>query len=114
MKALKGTDSDANNNSLVLRISYGSVSFLLTGDMESEERAPVRKWSASTVLNVSHHGSRNGTSTAFLKAVNPKIVVISVNDYGHPHPEVLKLLKDVKVYTTAGSGTISSLLTGRP
>ncbi|MHB1001857.1 MAG: ComEC/Rec2 family competence protein [Armatimonadota bacterium] len=109
VRIITGTDSDANNNCLVLRITYGSVSFLLPGDMESEERATVRTWLQSTVLKVSHHGSRNGTNAAFLKVVAPKIAVISVaaqNDYGHPHPEVLKLLQNTKVYTTAKSGTV--------
>jgi len=74
---LLGTESDANNNSLVLRIAYGSVSFLLPGDMEREERATVARWPHSTVLKVAHHGSRNGTDLAFAKAVSPQYAVVS-------------------------------------
>jgi competence protein ComEC len=89
---MSGTDSDANNNSIVMRIVYGKISFLLTGDMEGDERGTISQWPACTVLKVAHHGSRNGTDSAFLGAVSPKIDIISVashNDYGHPHSEAL-------------------------
>lgn len=112
VRLLSGTESDTNNNSLILRITYGKISFLLMGDAESEERATVSHWAKSTVLKVAHHGSRNGTDIAFLRAVAPKIAVISVaaqNSYGHPHPETMTALKNakVKVYTTATSGTVA-------
>lgn len=111
VKQLSGTDSDANNNSLVLRISYGDVSFLLTGDMESEERASVGSFPKSTVLKVSRHGSSTGTDAQFLLSVLPSIAVISVaahNEYGHPHAETLSDLKKIgaKVYMTSTSGTV--------
>lgn len=111
VRSLNGTESDANNNSIILRISYGKVSFLLMGDAETEERATVGHWSGSTVLKVAHHGSRNSTDAGFLKAVAPKIAIISVaaqNSYGHPHQQTMRALKNakVKVYATATSGTI--------
>ena len=84
-----------NNDSLVLRISYGSRSFLLTGDME---RGIESKLLASgvtlhaDVLKVGHHGSRTSTTPAFLDAVSPSVALISAgyeNSFGHPHPDVL-------------------------
>jgi competence protein ComEC len=108
---LAGTDSDANNNSLVLRITYGSVSFLLPGDMETEERTTVGAWPRSTVLKVAHHGSHNGTDFAFAKAVSPAYAVISYgkgNPYGHPHAEALAALRSTgtKILQTAVDGTV--------
>ena len=108
---LKGTDSDANNNSLVLRLVYGQTSVLLPGDMEEAERALVKDWPNTTVLKVAHHGSRNGTDLAFVRAVSPKIAVISFeegNEYGHPHKEALAALRTVAatIYATGTQGTI--------
>lgn len=87
-----------NNSSIILRIEYGSTSFLFTGDAEiDEERSVVESQQVlqSTLLKVGHHGSYTSTSEEFLKAVNPEFAVISVganNDYGHPHDIVLNRL----------------------
>ena len=87
-----------NNDSLVLRISYGSRSFLLTGDME---RGIESKLLASgtnlhaDVLKVGHHGSRTSSTQAFLDAVSPSVALISAgyeNSFGHPHPDVVRRL----------------------
>jgi competence protein ComEC len=115
---ISGTDSDANNNSIVLRVSDGAVSFLLTGDMEGAERATVPSWPASTVLKVAHHGSRTGTDAAFLRQVQPRVAVISCglhNSYGHPHAETLAALRAAKVDTriTARDGTVVIATDGR-
>ncbi len=111
VRALSGTNSDANNNSVVLRISYKQTSFLLTGDMESEERSTVSSWPETTVLKVAHHGSRNGTDKYFLSALSPKFAIISCargNSYGHPHASTLSALKGagIKIYDTEDVGTI--------
>jgi competence protein ComEC len=116
-RLLRGTDSDANNNGLVLRVSHGKVSFLLMGDAEGRERATVPNWPASTVLKVAHHGSRNGTTAAFLRAVKPELALISCaahNDYGHPHAETLAALRSAgaKIRNTAADGTIVVTTTG--
>lgn len=111
VRQISGTERDANNNSLVLRVSYGKVSFLLTGDMESEECASVVSIPKSTVLKVAHHGSQNGTSSRLLKDVSSQVAVISVavkNDYRYPHPATLAALENAKaaIYTTAKNGII--------
>jgi len=85
-----------NNDSLAFRISYGSRSFLLTGDLERAVEANVLAGMQHTdVLKVGHHGSRTSTTEPFLEAVAPSIAVISAgfeNSFGHPHPEVVNRL----------------------
>lgn len=103
--------SDANNNSIVLLITYRNTGFLLTGDMEIEERYSVSHWPKATVLKVAHHGSQNGTDSAFLKTVHPKYAVISVginNRYGLPDLEILKSLSHAKIktYITSRDGNV--------
>ena len=98
------TSSDTNNSSIVLRIVYGSTSFLFTGDAEREvEQAMINRGVPlkSTVLKVGHHGSYTSTSYQFLWNVMPDYAVISCgkgNSYGHPHDEVLSRLRDADVY----------------
>jgi competence protein ComEC len=88
-------DKPGNNDSLVLRISYGGRSFLLTGDMERGIEAKLLASSAdlhADVLKVGHHGSRTSSTEPFLEAVAPSVALISAgfeNSFGHPHPDVL-------------------------
>lgn len=115
------SSSDANNNSIILRIEYGNTSFLLTGDAESEEETSVLDSGQnlqSTVLKVAHHGSAYSTGYRFLREVCPQYAVISVgkdNQYGHPTEEVLSRLRDadVKTYRTDLQGDIICRSDGR-
>ena len=66
---------------------------------------------AATVLKSAHHGSKTSSSEAFLEAVNPQVVVISVgkdNDFGHPSPEVMERYTErgLTVFRTDEQGTI--------
>ncbi len=104
---------DTNNASIVLRISYGQTDFLFTGDIEeAAEKAILERGELveAEVLKVAHHGSKSGSSTAFLNAVSPEVAVISVgpNPYGHPSGEVLARLSSVgaSIYRTDLQGTI--------
>ena len=107
--------SDTNDTSIVLRIDYGSTSFLLTGDMEKTAESDLVASGANLkadVLQVGHHGSSTSTGYAFLNAVLPEMGVISCgvnNKYGHPHEETLSILRDagVDVYRTDLQGTIT-------
>jgi len=110
-REIKGTKSDANNNSIVLRIVYGDVSFLMTGDMERAERKDISPLPCATVLKAAHHGSRTGTDAQLLRETEPLVIILSYgqgNSYGHPHPEVLRLFSEnprVKRFDTSG-GTV--------
>ena len=107
--------SDTNDTSLVLRLDYGSTSFLLTGDMEADAERDLVNTGANLkadVLQVGHHGSSTSTSYIFLNSVLPEMGVISCgvnNKYGHPHEETLSILRDagVDVYRTDLLGTIT-------
>ena len=107
--------SDTNDTSIVLRIDYGSTSFLLTGDMEKTAESDLVASGANLkadVLQVGHHGSSTSTGYAFLNAVLPEMGIISCgvnNKYGHPHEETLSILRDagVNVYRTDLLGTIT-------
>lgn len=103
-----------NNSSIILRIEYGSTSFLFTGDAEIDEELSVvesQQVLQSTLLKVGHHGSYTSTSEDFLKAVNPEYAIISVgsnNEYGHPHDIVLNRLSKYcqEIYRTDIVGEI--------
>ena len=120
-RPLKGTTSDDNNNCLVLRLSWGKASFLLTGDLGQEGEAYLLRQPGlqlgSTVLKVAHHGAREGTSQAFLQAVRPQIAVISVgagNRFGHPAPETLSRLQKIgaQVWRTDECGDVEIVTDG--
>ena len=89
-----------NNRSLVLRLAYGRHSFLLTGDMEKGgeyQMLEMGRLGPVTVLKVAHHGSKTSTTPEFLAAVRPAVALVSVgrdNNYGHPHPDVMKRLSE--------------------
>lgn len=107
-------NGDFNNGSISMRIVYGDVTILLTGDAEAEAEAEMIARGhdlRADVLHVGHHGSRTSTSEAFLAAVSPKVAVYSAgqdNSYGHPHAEVIERLRrhGVTVYGTDVHGTI--------
>lgn len=105
---------DLNNGSVVLRIAYGNVAFLMTGDAEwSAEREMLDRAFplAAQVLKLGHHGSRTSSNRAFVAAVNPDLAVYSAgigNTYGHPHEETLRTMWEAgtTVYGTDQNGTI--------
>jgi len=110
----------ANNDSLVLRMSFGDTSALLEGDAEapSEARMLAHGGLKSDLLKVGHHGSRTSTTPAFLSAVAPEWAAISVgsrNFYGHPRREVLDELQaaHVATYRTDMVGLTSFYLDGK-
>ncbi|MCK4648229.1 DNA internalization-related competence protein ComEC/Rec2 [bacterium] len=113
---------DSNNCSIVIKLEFGDISFLLTGDAEKEaEGEMVSRYSnklKSTVLKASHHGSRTGSSLNFLKAVKPQVAVISCgrkNKFGLPHKEVMDKLArfKAKVYRTDYQGNITFTTNGK-
>jgi len=106
---------DINADSLVLRVTCGTVDILLTGDATTDSEgsmlAEAGLLTDVDVLKVGHHGSETSTGDAFLAAVTPEDAVISVgaeNTYGHPNQDTLNRLDahDVTVYRTDLDGTV--------
>lgn len=106
--------SSRNDTSVVVRMVYGSTSFLFTGDISSdiESRLLLQHYIQSTnVLKVAHHGSAYSSDTAFLDAVASQYALISAgkgNSYGHPHRVVVQRLRErnIEVLRTDESGDI--------
>lgn len=110
---IKKDESNLNNNSLVIKITYKKVSFLFTGDAEKSEEADIIKSGKnlkSDVLKVAHHGSTTSSTYKFLKCVLPKYAVIS----GVPKEKVMIRLNEFcdKIYRTDKNGTIKAYSDG--
>lgn len=118
----EGTSADVDNNGVVLRLSWGEISFLLTADIRWEGEFELIKQRAnlrSSVLKVAHHGSKTSTTPQFLVVVDSQIAVISVgadNTFGHPCDEVVERLRERlgedSVYLTSQNGTIEFITDG--
>jgi competence protein ComEC len=107
--------SDLHDAGLGLRVTFGDVRFLFTGDAEAATEARMTSTSAATiaaeVLQLGHHGSRTSTTAPFLSAVDPAVAIYSAgagNQYGHPHGSVIDrlLAADIEVYGTDVHGSI--------
>ncbi len=106
--------SDANDTSIILKVTYGDTSFLFTGDAGREAEQAVLNSNAdlsATVLKVGHHGSETSTTYPFLREVMPEYAIISAgkgNSYGHPTEDVLSRLRDADatIYRTDLNGDI--------
>ena len=113
--------NEANANSIVARLDYGSFSMLLTGDAEeqTEHRLLTKDLDLkSRVLKVSHHGSKYASSGDFIKRVKPEVAIVSCgawNRYGHPSQAVLDRLREanVKLYRTDLQGEITITTHGK-
>lgn len=109
--------SNLNLSSIVIRMTYGTQSFLFMGDAETENESS-RTWPQTTVLKVGHHGSNTSSSQKFLNEVKPEIAVISVgtgNMYGHPKQTTLNKLTKIgaKIYRTDENGTVTITTDGK-
>jgi competence protein ComEC len=115
----RGNSDDTNAGSMIVKVVYGSTSFLLTGDAPKEVEDYLvnlyedKKESLlkSDILKLGHHGSHTSSSDIFLAAVHPSYAIISRgcdNTYGHPHKEVLESLKNFNIPSldTCKEGTI--------
>lgn len=115
VKVLNANEQATDNNdaSIVLKMTYGDVSFLLTGDAGvALEKEMLQYDVKATVLKAGHHGSNTSSSEEFIQAVKPEVTILSYgedNKYGHPHAEVVDRLQAIgsKIYATADLGTIT-------
>lgn len=109
------SDTEENNNSVVLYITAGTKSFLLTGDAEKKiEKDIVAAYPSlhADILKLGHHGSKTSSCDEFLSLVQPEIGIISVgenNNYNHPSDSTIQNLDkhDIEYYRTDKCGTIT-------
>lgn len=109
-----------NNYSIVIKMTYGTNTFMFTGDAEtlSEKEILALGYDLSAdVLKLGHHGATTSTSQKFLDAVNPKYAIISCgknNTYKHPTKTTMdKMVKmQIDVYRTDEQGTIELVSNG--
>ena len=106
---------DRNENSLVVKLTHGETSLVLTGDAEADQEgylvSTYGEQLNTTVLKTGHHGSASSSTPAFLDAARPQVAVISSaydSQYGHPHEETLERLGDrsIPTYWTATHGNV--------
>lgn len=110
-----------NNDSLVMRLTYGERSIILSGDVERQIESQLVAANLvrhADILKVAHHGSKTSTTEPFLEAVHPAFAVISAgfaNLYGHPNHEVVERLQqaNVAVFRTDQMGAITIRTDGR-
>ena len=103
-----------NNNSIIVKLKYKTVSMLFTGDCEKEQEKEVLDKKINIradILKVAHHGSSTSSSEEFLAKINPKIALIGVgknNKFGHPNPDIIDKLKsnNIEIYRTDKMGEI--------
>jgi competence protein ComEC len=108
-----------NNDSMVLRVSYGESSVLMEGDAEKqvERRIAALYHPSASLLKVGHHGSANATTPELVASAKPQYAIISVgsgNSFGLPRTEVLGRLADAgaRVYRTDVDGAVTFYLDG--
>lgn len=97
----------SNNNSIVLRLSYGNIAFLFTGDAATEAEASILEAGLEVqadILKVGHHGSPWSSSTQFLESVMPRIAIYMTGD-----PEARKLKSDWNFINKPNQDTIAAL-----
>ena len=108
------TIEEVNNTSIVLKVDFGAVSFVLGADAEVEEEDEILETGSNvktTVLKIGHHGSSSSTGYLWLRQTNPMYAVISCgweNEYGHPTERTLSRIEDaeIKLFRTDLQGTI--------
>ncbi|MCI8353174.1 MAG: MBL fold metallo-hydrolase [Clostridia bacterium] len=111
--------SNKNDYSIVLKVSFGEMDMIMTGDAEKTVEQDILAAGEdieAEILKVGHHGSDTSTSEEFLDAISPDFALISAevgNKYKHPIISVMEELKErnILVYRTDESGTIIVTIT---
>lgn len=115
-----GRYKNNNQSSIVLKVTYDQISFLLMADVERKQEQQMASdyYLEADIVKIAHHGSKTSSSLSFLEKVNPKIALITYskdNDYGHPVKRVVDNLSllDTHIYSTAVFGHIKIQTDGK-
>ena len=110
-------EDEPNNYSTILKVSYGNMDIIFTGDAEKKVEEDVLAAGAdldAEILKVGHHGSNTSTHEEFLDAVDPEYALIPTgNKYGHPTKSTMENLEErgIEVYRTDENGTVVVTIT---
>ncbi len=103
-----------NDNSLVLRFTFGEATLLFSGDIEKwgERALEDSPLIPSTILKIPHHASKTSSSVPFIDGVRPSYAIVSLGDgnfFGFPHPDVLEKYerRGAKVFRTDRHGAVT-------
>lgn len=115
------SNRDPNDFSIQAILSFGEFYALLTGDIGenmSDQVLPQLPKIPVNYIKIPHHGSKYGLTEKFLGKINPSVAAISVaakNRYGHPAPEIIKLLQDknIKILRTDEFGDVVIVTDGK-
>ncbi len=116
---LSEPDDNLNNYSTVMKVTYGNMDVLMTGDAEKEVEAEIIASGVNLdaeILKVGHHGSNTSSTEEFLDAIDPDYALISCkvgNKHDHPTADTMEKLKErnIEVYRTDESGTVILTIT---
>ena len=121
--ALNASYEEANEYSVVLLLTYGRFSAMLTGDLEGQGEKDLLDYLGDSkistdILKAAHHGSKGATTQMFLQKISSSIALISCgtgNRYGHPAPETVRRIKEagMEILDTRRDGQISVTTDGR-
>ena len=111
--------SNTNNYSIVLKVSFGQMDMIMTGDAETEIEEKILESGANIdaeILKAGHHGSDTSNSEEFVDAISPDYVLISAglgNKYEHPIKEIMERFEErnIEVYRTDESGSVVITIT---
>lgn len=111
------TYTELNNYSVVTKITYGTTKFLFMGDAEKLSENEIKEDVTADVIKIGHHGSNTSSGINFIKKVNAKYGIISVdlnNKYNLPKEETIKNWENTgtKIYLTSINGTITAISDG--
>lgn len=116
-----GVDAYDNDNSLVIRVTYGEIAILLTGDIERNAEHLIINGGlalSADVVKIPHHGSRTSSTAGFVDATRASYAVVSAgrrSQFGHPHPDVTQrwINAGANVISTQTSGMITFTADGK-
>lgn len=121
-RLLASRDAEINNNSVVLKIEYGNIAFILSADIEAEAIEELSKYGKnlkSTIIKIPHHGGDMGEGgRSFLEFVNPEVAIISTSGRAKSLLSYSRLLANLEsfgtqLYSTDEYGAISVSTDGR-
>lgn len=112
-------DGNTNNYSIVLKVSFGQMDMIMTGDAETEVEKIILESGTdidAEILKVGHHGSDTSSSETFIDAINPDYALISCkvgNKYEHPIKSTMDKLEErnIEVYRTDECGSVVITIT---